>query len=66
MYLQPHADPITKIPFPAKVRVPFDKADEFKRALGGKTYMDPPSAARLYELLDSFKRGGQSAQTAEK
>lgn len=63
MYLQPHADPLTKIPFPAKVRAPFDRAKEVP------FYLDPPSSAKLYDLLDSFKKSSQptggatSAQT---
>jgi hypothetical protein len=52
MYLQPHADPLTKIPFPAKVRAPFDRASQVP------FYLDPPSSAKLYDLLESFKTGG--------
>jgi hypothetical protein len=63
MYLQPHADPLTKIPFPAKVRVPFDRAVDFSKALDGKPYMDPPSAARLYDLLDSFRKTTQQKES---
>ena len=59
MYVQPHADPLTKVPFPAKVRVPFNKAVEFTKALDGKPYMDPPSAARLYDLIESLRNPKQ-------
>jgi hypothetical protein len=55
MYIQPHADVIAKIPFPAKVRVPFDKAGEFSKAMGGQPYMDPPDLGKLYDLLESMK-----------
>lgn len=59
MYLQPHADPLTKIPFPAKVRAPFDKASQVPM------YLDPPSAAKLYDMLDSFRTGGANAQSSK-
>jgi hypothetical protein len=65
MYIQPHADPLTKIPFPAKVRAPYDRAKEVP------IYLDPPSAAKLYDMLDGFKRSSNvqeavNAQTAAK
>jgi hypothetical protein len=50
MYLQPHADPLTKIPFPAKVRAPYDRAGQVP------LYLDPPSAAKLYDMLDGFRQ----------
>jgi len=49
MYLQPHADPLTKIPFHAKTRVPLAVASELAE------YLDPPSLRKLYTLVDELK-----------
>jgi hypothetical protein len=51
MYLQPHADPLTKIPFPAKVRASFRHADKVPRTLPSCDMGD------LYDLLDRLKSG---------
>jgi hypothetical protein len=62
MYLQPHADPLTKIPFPAKVRAPFNRATEVP------FYLDPPDIAKLYDMLELFKQPKEatSAQSGQK
>lgn len=49
MYTQPHADPLTKIPFPAKVRAPFNRKTEVPFML------DPPDIAKLYDMLEQLK-----------
>lgn len=50
MYLRPHADPNTKIVFPAKVRAPFQFANEVPQ-------MAPePDLGRLYAFLDELKK----------
>jgi hypothetical protein len=55
MYLQPHADPVTKIPFPAKVRAPFNRATEVP------FLMDPPDLGKLYDLLESLRQPKEAA-----
>ena len=59
MYLQPHADPMTKIPFPAKVRAPFDMAGKLP------VFMDPPDLGKLYAQLESFKKPKVEAGAAK-
>ena len=60
MYLQPHADPLTKIPFPASTRAPFN-------APPGSLpfYMDPPDLGKLYDQLEALKNGGANAQSSK-
>lgn len=55
MYLQPHADPLTKIPFPAGTRAPFDRPKD-----SVPVYLDPPDIGKLYDLLDSFKKAKEA------
>jgi hypothetical protein len=50
MYTQPHADPISKIPFPAKVRAPFDRKSEIE-------FFVEPDIAKLYDRLEALKGG---------
>lgn len=49
MYLQPHADPITKIVFPAKIRLVNTTGEQVPE------YFNPPSLRRLFELEDKFR-----------
>jgi hypothetical protein len=65
MYVQPHADLVTKIPFPAKVRVPFNTIDQFAKALGGQPYMDPPDLGKLYDLLESLRQPKEATNAAQ-
>jgi hypothetical protein len=51
MYLQPHADSLTKIPFPAKVRASFRYADKVPRVF------EPGDLGALYDFLDDLKAG---------
>lgn len=60
MYLQPHADPLTKIPFPAGTRAPFDRPKD-----SVPVFMDPPDVGKLYDLLESLRKGGQHAQSSK-
>lgn len=52
MYTQPHADPISKIPFPAKVRAPFNRKEDIP-------FFVEPDIAALYDKLESLKGGGK-------
>ena len=58
MYLQPHADPLTKIPFPASTRAPFNRP---KDAL--PVFMDPPDIGKLYDMLDDLRNGSRTKET---
>lgn len=62
MYTQPHADPITKVPFPAKVRAPWNAPAGAVPA----PFMDPPDLGKLYDVLESLRKGGPNAQAATK
>lgn len=61
MYLQPHADPLTKIPFPAKVRAPFNRAGEVPFMIEGDK-----NIAWLYDFLESLRTTTPVAVTATK
>jgi hypothetical protein len=50
MYTQPHADPVTKIPFPAKVRAPFNRKTDIP-------FFVEPDIAALYDQLEALKGG---------
>jgi hypothetical protein len=60
MYLRPHADPVSKIPFHAKTRAPFQFAAELPEKL------EPPDIAALYKLLDALNEKARASlkQTA--
>lgn len=55
MYLRSHADPITRIPFPAKVRAPFQFASELPE------FLDPPDVAELYRKLDLLQEKARAS-----
>lgn len=57
MYLRPHADPMTKIAFPAGTRAPYQVAKEIPE------YMEP-DLGKLYELLDNLKAKALLSMTA--
>jgi|SRR5581483_6116680 len=48
MYLRPHNDPVTQVPFPAKTRAPFQFAHEVP------DYMEP-EIEKLYEQLENLQ-----------
>jgi hypothetical protein len=50
MYTQPHADPVSKIPFPAKVRAPFNRKGDIE-------FFVEPDIAKLYDQLEALKGG---------
>lgn len=49
MFLKPHLDPATKVPFYAGTRAPFDMYDQVPE------FLDPPNAYKLYEMLDGLR-----------
>jgi hypothetical protein len=57
MYLKPHADPVTKIPFPAKLRIPPALLPEFDQQVPDG-FLDPPSLRRVFELQDALRAKG--------
>lgn len=60
MYLRSHAEPTSRIPFPAKTRAPLGFSDQVPE------YLDPPSLGRLYDLLDSLKQKARAKVSADK
>jgi hypothetical protein len=57
MYLRPHADPITKIAFPAGTRAPYQFASELPLSMA-------PNLAELYDMLDKLKARALQSLTA--
>lgn len=50
MYLRSHADPLTKMAYPAKTRAPYQFAAELPE------FLDPPDLGVLYQKLDELKQ----------
>lgn len=61
MYLQPHADPITKIPFPASTRAPWNRPPG---TIVDKPYMDPPDVGKLYDVLEEMSKPKEAARAS--
>jgi hypothetical protein len=59
MWLKTHADPMTKINFPAKVRVPVAYKDQVK------PYIIPPNIADVYRLIDRLETLQQEESTKQ-
>lgn len=55
MYTRPHADPVSKIPFPAKTRAPFQFASEIAESY-------EPDVVELYKKLDEMKVRARAPQ----